>query len=606
MSRSDSESWAVVTPGDVLRSIRRRVPSVIVTTLLVTVAVVALLVVWPNQYRSEGMMYVRLGRNALGSDPTSKSSNSVSMQESRTAEVASIGEMVGSREIAERAVERVGVDVINQPRNWIEQSLEDVSAFMDSDHALVSWIPKGEPKTAGEMTAEEYETQVEREKAIKTVQKAINVNVAKNAYTVTVGGKEDDPILIQSIVQAVMDEFGSYHVDAHRVQGSESFFDQQARESRDLAIAAREKLQETRNEMGWLSAESAERTLSERIIDLEMKLSSADSELAEAISQAEELRRQLDATEPWVPIEKTLGIANAAGDTMRSQLYDVQVQDGEELAKLSPSHPRYKRLQKKMAQSTELAGDEREERQETREAINPVYQDLETQFQTVRAKAVGLASRRDSVSERLEATQSDLQRLNRDMTVMARLTWEADIAEATYREHARSLEEARVNAELDKNQMSDVSVIQDATLNLKKSGPMRGLLSVVGAMFAFSLGLLQAILRDSPVDTRSSTPRSKRERLENGRSDRDHGDQDRYDGQRDRFRTETDHGDLNPHHLSASKASGAVSDDLSQDNLGQEAMDAVESVASDVDSSSGSIAVADGNGSSGPSTSLPR
>ena len=91
MSRSDSESWAMVTPGDVLRSIRRRIPSVILTTLLVTMAIVALLVVWPNHYRSEGMLYVRLGRNALGSDPTSKSSNSVSMQESRTAEVASIG-----------------------------------------------------------------------------------------------------------------------------------------------------------------------------------------------------------------------------------------------------------------------------------------------------------------------------------------------------------------------------------------------------------------------------------------------------------------------------------------------------------------------------------
>ena len=130
--------------------------------------------------------------------------------------------------------------------------------------------------------------------------------------------------------------------------------------------------------MGWLSAESAEHTLSERIIDLEMKLSTADSELAEAISQAEELRRQLDSTKQWVPVEVTLGIANVAGDAMRSQLYDVQVQDGEELAKLSPTHPRYKRLQRKMNDSEKLAGDEREERQETREAINPVYQDLET------------------------------------------------------------------------------------------------------------------------------------------------------------------------------------------------------------------------------------
>lgn len=501
---STAESWAMVTPGDVLRSIGRRLPSVFFTTVLVTTAVIALLIVWPNQYRSEGMMYVRLGRGAMGGDPTTKTTNSVSMQESRTAEVVSIGEMISSREIAERAVERVGVDKINQPRNWIERAVEQTTEFLESDSKWVSWLPNRGGKTVGEMTPEEYAAQIERERAIKTVTKAIDVEVAKNGYTVAVAGKEDDPVLVQSIVQAVMDEFGSFHVEAHQVKGSESFFDVQASESRRLAIAARKKLQETRNEMGWISAESAERTLSERIIDLEMKLSTADSELAEAISQAEELRRQLATTDQWVPVEVTLGIANAAGDQMRSQLYDVQVQDGDELARLSPSHPRYKRIRSKMDQSERLAGSEREERQETREAINPVYQELETQFQTVRAKAVGLESRRDSIAERLVATQSDLRRLNSDVTTMAQLTWEAELAEETFRDHARSLEEARVNTELDKSQMSDVSVIQAATLNLKKSGPMRGLLSIVGAMLGLSLGLLQAILRDSPVDPRSS------------------------------------------------------------------------------------------------------
>ncbi|EMB16306.1 lipopolysaccharide biosynthesis protein [Rhodopirellula europaea 6C] len=498
---TQTESWAMVTPGEVLRSFRRRLPSIVFTTVLVTIAIIALLIVWPNQYRSEGLMYVRLGRGALAVDPTTKATQSVSMQESRTAEVVSIGEMIGSREIAERAVERIGVENINEPRTWIDRGIKDIESFLQSDHQLVSWLPKSDGKTVGELSPEQYEEQLEREQAIKKVSKAIDVQIAKNGYTVAVAGKGDDPLLVQSIVQAVMDEYGRYHVEAHSVDGSESFFEKRAKQSRDTALETRRALQETRNEMGWLSAASAEETLRERIIDLEMKLNTADSELAEAISQAEELRRQLDGTKEWVPVEVTLGIANAAGDQMRSQLYDVQIQDGEELARVSPNHPRYKLLQEKMQQSAQLADSEREDREERREAINPVYQELETQFQTVRAKAVGLKSRRDAVSERLAATQLDLQRLNGDATRLAELTWEAELAEETYREHARSLEEARVNSELDDLQMSDVSVIQDATLNLKKSGPMRGLLAVVGLLLGLSLGLLQAILRDSPVSS---------------------------------------------------------------------------------------------------------
>lgn len=546
MPHLDSESWAMVTPGDVLRSIRRRIPSVIFTTLLVTTAVVAVLVVWPNHYRSEGMMYVRLGRGALGGDPTAKSNHSVSMQESRTAEVVSIGEMIGSREIAERAVERVGVETINRPRNWIEDLAQAIAAKKQS----IQWLPGNGEKSVGELTPQQYDAQIEREKAIKTVQKAIDIQVAKNGYTVAVAGEEDDPLLIQSIVQAVMDEFGSYHVEAHRVNGSEAFFDIQARESRELAIAARNELQQTRNKMGWLSAEAAERTLSERIIDLEMKLSSAESELAEAVSQAEQLSRQLESTDQWVPVATTLGIANAAGDQMRSQLYDVQIQDGEELAKLNPSHPRYQRIQAKMDQSEQLAEQERSEREERQEAINPVYQELETQFQTVRAKSVGLASRRDSIVERLETTQADLQRLNEDIVTMSRLDWEAQIAEDTYRNHARSLEEARVNAELDKSLMSDVSVIQEATLNLKKAGPQRALLSVVGAMFAFSLGLLQAILRDSPATPERRTGSRENRRTLEGEPDSDHDSRS--------FRTERDHEVLTPRRRVRHQARSAV------------------------------------------------
>ncbi|MEM6980676.1 MAG: exopolysaccharide biosynthesis protein, partial [Planctomycetota bacterium] len=484
----------------------RRLPSIFMTTCGVSVAVVALLLVWPNQYRSEGMMYVRLGRGALAVDPTTKANTAVSMQESRTAEVVSIGEMIGSREIAERAVDRVGVDHINAPRTWITRSLDNLGQTLSSDDGIGGWLPKSE-KTVGAMTADEVDAQLDRERAIMAVMKAVNVSIAKNGYTIAVSGKEDDPLLIQQIVQAVMDEFGSYHVQAHQNEGSETFFEEQAEASRLLAMQAREKLQSTRNDLGWLSADSAERTLSERIIDLEAALNQADSELAEATSQASELRRQLMSTDKWVPTATTLGIANAAGDTMRSQLYEVQIQDGEELSKLSPNHPRYRRLQEKMSQSERLAVAERKDRSERVESINPVYQELETQFQTIRAKAVGLDSRRSAVMARLEATKDDLRRLNTDRTTLAKLTWEAELAEDTFREHARSLEEARVNAELDAQNMSDVSVIQPASLNLKKAGPMRAMLSILGAMLGLSLGLLQAILRDPPVAPSRSGPR---------------------------------------------------------------------------------------------------
>ena len=497
--RTAEEAWSMVTPGDVVRTIRRRLPSVIFTTLIVTAAVVALLIVWPNQYVSEGLMYVRLGRSATGNDPTTKNSPPVSMQESRTAEVVSIGEMISSHEIAERAVDRVGVQEINRPHNWLQRSLKDFGETLQSNQTFAAFLPKNEPGAIGDYSPQQVVAQLEREKAIKTVQDSTDVEIAKNGYTVAIAGKGSDPLLVQSIVQAIMDQYGRYHVEAHQAEGSQDFFEKQARDSRELARNTRRELQDTRNQMGWLSIDSAEETLRERMIDLERSLNLADSELAEAVSQAEELKRQLTATEPWIPTETTTGIANAAGDEMRGQLYGVEVADGEELSKLSANHPRYRRLKAKMDAGRQIVDTENTERELRMEAINPVYQALETQFQSVRAKAVGLKSRRQAIEDRLAQTQKDMARFNDDTTLLSQLQWEAELAEQTYRDHARSLEEARVNTALDAEQMSDVSVIQPASLNLKKAGPPRGLLSVVGLMLGLSLGMLQAILRDSPA-----------------------------------------------------------------------------------------------------------
>ena len=103
----------------------------------------------------------------------------------------------------------------------------------------------------------------------------------------------NDPMLVQSIVQAVMDEYGSYHVEAHQASGSLEFFENQVAESRAAALETRKELPDAKNQMGWLSVESAEKTLRERIVQLEISLDDAESALAESQSNTDELKRRI-------------------------------------------------------------------------------------------------------------------------------------------------------------------------------------------------------------------------------------------------------------------------------------------------------------------------
>ncbi|MCC9604075.1 exopolysaccharide biosynthesis protein [Stieleria sp. JC731] len=473
--------WSAVTPADLARSVIGHWPSIIFTTLLVMVLTVGLLAVWPNRYGSDGMLYVRLGRAALSVDPTAQNAGAgVSVQETRSAEVQSVADMIGSREIAERAVNEVGVDRILQPHSWVDQTVIELERLTAGSSAYQS---------------REHIDQLRREEAIKRVRKWLSVDVPKNGYTIAVTLVGPDPFLVQSITESVLSQYKNYHVEAHRNDGSLEFFEQQVNNSREVATRTRETLQQARSEAGWTSVQSAETTLRERIVALEVGLDSSLSELAEATQRRDSLGQQLASTREWIPMEVTRGVANAASDSMKTQLFDQQVDESEQLATLKPEHPRFRLLQEKMTRSQGIVEDEANERELRREALNPLWQQLESEYSLASAKTDGLRHKTESLNERLQLAQKELLKLNSNAVKIARLKWEADIAEESLLDHARSLEEARIISELDRNKMSDVTIIQNASLNLKKVSPSRIMLGLVGLLLGMALGVFQAILR---------------------------------------------------------------------------------------------------------------
>ncbi|MEM6689056.1 MAG: exopolysaccharide biosynthesis protein [Planctomycetota bacterium] len=482
------EKWATFTPSDLSRVVFHRLPSVIAVTLLVAAVIAALAIVWPNRYQSEGMFYVRLGRGAVSVDPTTKPERSVSLQESRTAEVMSISQMLNSRELLDRVVRKVGVREINHPRDWIERTRQ--------------WVIAQSSRLGGGGLEMDAKLQIAHEEAVKKVRGSVGVTVPKDSYTVSIAGQLNDPELIQQIVQAMMDEYTVYHVEAHKATGSVDFFETQAAQSRTAAVNSRKALQQAREEMGWLSPETAEASLQERVRELQLALDQAISSHADAVKQSEVLAIRLAATEKWVETEVE-DVANEAADAMQAALYEARLIDNERLAKLKPTHPRYRILQKKLSDSEDVVGKVKASRKQATEALNPVYVSLLAEHETSLARAAGMESKRDSLKQGLEKAQSDLQRLNRDSTELAQLAWESEIAEKNYLDHAQSLEASRVSAELDRQNMSDVSVIQPATLNLKKVGPPRIALIALGGMIGLFLGVCQSVARPLPTIPRN-------------------------------------------------------------------------------------------------------
>lgn len=492
---------ASMGPGDLISLLLRRLPSIVLVSASVLAVILAALFFWPNSYHSDGLLYVRLGRGAVSVDPTSQAAEGVSIQDARASEVISVSEMLASREIADRVVRQVGAERINQPRTWmqrLQRQIEQVTSTIGG---------------RGDGGIENRDQLIALERAAQIVQRSVGFETTKNGYTVKIAATTPDPILSRDIVQAYVDQYGAFHVEAHQTSGSFDFFDEQTEQSRAAALAAQQKLNARRSELGWMSPQKAEESIASRIVELDVALDNARSELAQSNQLTESLESQLQQIEPWIETESSV-VPSVASDEMKASLYEAKIAESEALSKLKPDHPRYKRMVRKFEADQAAMADEEATATETTEAINPVYQQIEGELQLARAKAAGLKARRDSLEKSLAEAESKLAQLNHDSIELADLTLASEIANKNFKDQSESREQARLIEELDRQQLSDISVIQDASLNLKKSGPKRAALAVLGLLASLCLGLAQALVRPLPRSMQTKLRRRLADRVD--------------------------------------------------------------------------------------------
>ena len=104
------------TPIDVLWCTARHKFKVICFASVTIVAAAAAALLWPKTYRSEGKLYVRVGRQSVGQDPTTNlNRGTVALQVTREEEMNTVVDLLRSLAMVEKVVDAVGPDVILNP-----------------------------------------------------------------------------------------------------------------------------------------------------------------------------------------------------------------------------------------------------------------------------------------------------------------------------------------------------------------------------------------------------------------------------------------------------------------------------------------------------------
>ena len=230
-----------------------------------------------------------------------------------------------------------------------------------------------------------------------------------------------------------------------------------------------------------------------------------------------DLTEDMDALPKEIPAETTSGIANAASDSMRAQLYELEIREKELLSKYKKKHPVLAKLQQQLRDARKVLEDQKGDREHNTMAPNPVRRDTHVLLLTEKSRVAALDSKLEALHETETTLVEKAKQVNAFEVKAAELQRKIDIAKANHAVYAQKLQESRINAALDSEAISNVSIVQPPTFTMKHVSPKRSVLGLLAFVFSVMGATLVAVVSDrfsrGPLDDRDLLLIQAKERL---------------------------------------------------------------------------------------------
>jgi uncharacterized protein involved in exopolysaccharide biosynthesis len=436
----------------------------------------------PEEFRSTGKLFVRLGRENATLDPTVTlgASPTVAIPQSRDNEINSVVEILQSRTLLEKVVDGVGVDVVlhggfaasapapSEPPEAIEASS---SPIMGQFAALML-----EGRRVWSSTARLDD----RQRAILQLAKNLKVEAARKSNVIEVSYEGSTPEQCQAVVAQLIDAYLDEHLRLNRPRGSHEFFAEQTRRLREELSRREGELRDLKNATGLASAAAQRQVLIARIGHLEDDLLAAETARSVAEAKVTVLHDKLASLPDTQVTLETEGFGNEGTDRMRDQYYALQVREKEAAAKYTDDHPRMRALHEQSTASRALLNaEERGRKQVTREP-GRLHQQAESALLAEEPTIASLRAKAEQLKTQLAAARREVTALNDNELRLAVMQRDIDLIEADYRKYSNNLEQARIDQQLETQRMSNIAIVQPASYEPRPIRPRKAVNLLLG------------------------------------------------------------------------------------------------------------------------------
>ena len=456
------ENYRKTTLKDVYDIIFRHKQKVYIFFFTVMAVVILGNIFFPRIYQSNATLLIKLGRESLSLDPTAATGQIISIQQKRESIVNSELEILTSHELAGKVVDVFGADAVLKGHGKApEKPDKSVTKAAQDDKTL--------------------EQKKLCDKAARYLLKNLQVEVIKNTNIVSISYDAKSPRMARDILSEIIDVYLAKHISVYRTPGSYDFFNEQRNGLHKNLLETERSIRDIKNKYNIGSLEEQRAILQGRIGQLQRQTETSEFEHAIAEAKVNALKNIIADLPDTVVLEEVTGSSMSASDEMRKRYNALKMREKELLSTFKEGSIAVIETRFQIKAAKELL-EQTEENLQVKRGINDNRKKLEMQLAAEETALASSQAKLKVLCDQLSKAREELNNINNIEVKLEDLMRNREILDANYRHYSESLEQTRIDNELETDKISNISITQEPTYPIKAVRP-RVVINIILGLF---------------------------------------------------------------------------------------------------------------------------
>ncbi len=454
----------------------------------------ALNIFFTDSYETTTRLLVKVGRENMET-PTTVQNGQLFSQGVRIADINSEVQILSSRELVDRVVDRLGPDrfknVLVPPVSW--------TGYPKYYLKLVSRRAKNAYRDL--LIALNLDKRLNpRETAILAVADAVKVEPVRDSDILMLKVRMPSQQLSVDVTDAMLDEYLRRRAIARQAPASMNFFGARLAEARDKLSDLQKRRFGIRSQWNLSSPEE------QRSLYLK-ELNAIGTELVQNSAEVERLNRQRELMTkrveeiPELAQKEQTELSNPSIQSLKERITELRMERSKVASRYQPTSEVLQKMDREIADlETSLGKEHATILNSVVSESNPIKRQFGNNIEQNTVNAAGLETRNRYLREPAAELSKQIHNIDRGMDLAETVEREYRRAEQDYLTYSKRYEETRLSEELDALKVANVSIVGSPETPIKPVYPKKLFLMEVAMPLSLLLGIALAALLETTED----------------------------------------------------------------------------------------------------------